>query len=189
MSLNFNDAIAEADIEAACRRSSGGPSVARIILADYRRRGPRLLAASILTFILTEPDADPEIRDRRAVECGADHYVDIRLAAPISGYRLPGADHDWSAEVARSCDWAKLSAEDRSYVLGRLSGEGWQAVATWVELAVGNPDRDGEPNLKTVMRLGCRRYAESRLWLRDHRPEALPLSIYAAAGGPIRPSV
>ena len=185
MPLNPNDSIAVADINAACRRLKLGDSQRAAVLADYRDRGPHLLAASVLVHAMTHR-GDPATRSRSSAADGARLYAEMLLAPAVPNRPDPGEDFDWPAGVARACNRLGLSPVDRAYVLGRLDGEGSRSVAAWVELAASDPGRalypPADPSPGASIRKGCGAYARACLWLRDHRPATPHLTVYGAAG-------
>lgn len=181
--MRFEDALAEAEIEAACDRLAIEGRGRDIILARYRRgdHGRARLAACVLTHAIFADEMDPMDRDRAAVECGASQFVGLAATVQyedLASLRWPS--RDWIALLAAECDRLGMSGPDKAFVLGELRRSDGAALASFVEVAALASKLDGEAG--TFARMGCRRYAESRIWRRDRLPVGPPLSLYAAAG-------
>ncbi len=179
MTMNFVEAMAEAEVEDAFDRAGVDAGFRAAALADCPSAWLPILARKVVILAMMRDRDHPEVNDRFPVEGGADDYVKHLLVVRESGIpEVPGDDFDWHGALAWSCDAIDLSPGDRAYVLAELARQGWRSVALWARASVTSI-----PIAPRVLaRLGCRHFAMACLWLRDHRPDSLPLSFYAAAG-------
>ena len=182
MASSFKEALIEADIKMACCRIGLDASAKRQILANHRADQPSLLPYCVTSFaMLARDDDDPADRDRKSLEAGLRDYIEI-IANPErrNAWPLPWPSYEWRATIVRSCDHLGYTIADRDYVLDAMDRDGARELTRWVELCAATASP--EVGHAEASRRGCKSFAKATIWLRDHRPIALPLSIYATAG-------